>query len=69
MTDLIISSAMAIAMDVDMIMIDDALELDLSGQSTTTTTTTIINITNPEDAMDAPGMLGPLSSTGTPKNA
>ena len=49
MTDLVISSAMARAMDIDMIMIDDALELDLSGYSTTTTTTTITNTTTPED--------------------
>lgn len=34
------------AMDIDMDMIDDALELDLSGYSTTTTTT---NTTTPED--------------------
>ncbi|XP_062097968.1 protein NODULATION SIGNALING PATHWAY 2 [Humulus lupulus] len=47
MTDLVSSSAMAMAVDMDMI-IDEALELDLSGYSTTTTTTTT-NTTTPED--------------------
>ncbi|PON59831.1 GRAS transcription factor [Parasponia andersonii] len=51
MTDLAISSTMAMAMDIDMDMIDDAFELDLSGYSTTTTTTTTTttNTTSPED--------------------